>query len=112
MLRTVSLLITAFLLACFPDAALADWSKLQTPHFLFVGDASEGQIRRTAQRLEQFRDVLGRALPADATSSPVPTVVIVFGSAHRSRRIVLGSKDVRSRRLASSNLERTPTSSL
>ena len=81
MLRTVSLLITAFLLACFPDAALADWSKLQTPHFLFVGDASEGQIRRTAQRLEQFRDVLRRALPADATSSPVPTVVIVFGSA-------------------------------
>ena len=81
MLRTVSLLIAAFLLACFPDTALADWSKLQTPHFLFVGDASEGQMRRTAQRLEQFRDVLGRALPAGATFSPVPTVVIVFGSA-------------------------------
>jgi tetratricopeptide (TPR) repeat protein len=81
MLRTVSLRITALLLVCFPDTALAEWSKLQTPHFLFVGDASEGQIRRTAQRLEQFRDVLGRALPANATSSPVPTVVIVFGSA-------------------------------
>ena len=81
MLRTVSLLIAAFLLACFPHAALADWSKIQTPHFLFVGDASEGQIRRTAERLEQFRDVLERALPADSVSSPVPTVVIVFGSA-------------------------------
>src|SRR5262245_58713296 len=61
-----------------PAEAVAKWTQLQSENFLFVGDASEGQIRRVAQRLEQFRDVLLRVLPGASAQSPVPTIVLVF----------------------------------
>jgi tetratricopeptide (TPR) repeat protein len=59
-------------------APAADWTVLETSHFTFVGDASERQIRRVAQKLEQFREVVGRIVPWSAGPSPVPTVVVVF----------------------------------
>jgi cytochrome c-type biogenesis protein CcmH/NrfG len=45
---------------------------------VFVGDASERQMRDIAQRLEQFRDVVGRVFSDDTTHSPVPATVVVF----------------------------------
>jgi tetratricopeptide (TPR) repeat protein len=58
--------------------AAPKWTQLQSENFLFVGDAPEGQIRRTAERLEQFRETLLRALPGENAPSQAPTVVMVF----------------------------------
>ncbi len=61
-----------------PAQAAGKWTRLQTENFLFVGDASERQIRQLAQHLEQFRDVMSRALPPAALVSSTPTIVFVF----------------------------------
>src|SRR6188474_2211934 len=60
--------------------ASAEWTRLHTPNFVFVGDASDRQIRRVAQRLEQFREVMDRALPPAPGPSPAPIVVLVFAN--------------------------------
>jgi tetratricopeptide (TPR) repeat protein len=74
------LIAAALLVACLPAIASAKWIRLRTEHFVFIGDASEGDIRRVAQKLDEFRDALTRALGGGATKSPVPTVVVVFRS--------------------------------
>ena len=75
------LLVFLIALAWTPDAgAAAKWIRLRTPTFTLIGDASEGQIRDVARKLEQFRDALVRALPRAVSTSPVPTVVVVFSS--------------------------------
>ena len=75
-MRQLVLLVGLCLL--LPQTAWAKWTRLSTDHFVFVGDASERQLRTVAQRLEQFREVVGRVLGDGTTSSPVPTLVIVF----------------------------------
>jgi hypothetical protein len=72
--------IALLLVTALPAAAEARWTRLRSANFLFVGDASEGQIRRVAQKLEQFREVMLRALPGATATSPVPTVVMVFAT--------------------------------
>jgi tetratricopeptide (TPR) repeat protein len=54
------------------------WVRLRTEHFVFVGDASERNIRDVARHLEQFRDVLSRVLPPSALATTIPTTVFVF----------------------------------
>ena len=66
------------LVVVLPAGASAKWTELRSENFVFVGDASEGQIRRVAERLEQFRDALLRVLPGASAQAPVPTVVMVF----------------------------------
>jgi tetratricopeptide (TPR) repeat protein len=66
--------------ALVPASADAKWTQVRSANFVFVGDASEGQIRRIAQKLEQFREVMLRALPGATAASPVPTVVMVFAT--------------------------------
>src|SRR5262245_35242745 len=73
----LSAVVSGFL--CADDAA-AQWTRLRSPNFTLVGDASERQIRGVAQQLEQFREVMVRALPPAAAASPVPIVVLVFGN--------------------------------
>lgn len=68
----------ALVLCLAPATASAAWVRLTTPHFVLVGDAAERQMRDIAQRLEQFRDVVGRVFSDDTTHSPVPAVVVVF----------------------------------
>lgn len=75
----IALLIGLGLLA-FPGTAWARWTRVSSEHFVFIGDVSERDIRDIAQRLEQFRDVVGRVFSDDATSTPVPTVVVVFAN--------------------------------
>ena len=70
--------LAALLVGCVPGAASAGWSRLSTKQVVFVGDAPDAIIRRVAQKLDQFREVLTRALPGADTKSPVPTVVVVF----------------------------------
>ncbi|MGE0450448.1 MAG: tetratricopeptide repeat protein [Vicinamibacterales bacterium] len=58
--------------------AAAAWTRMSSPHFSFVGDASERQMRAIAQRLERFRAVMARLLTDGDIHSGVPTVVVVF----------------------------------
>jgi tetratricopeptide (TPR) repeat protein len=78
MRRTVRILAALALLLLTPYDASAGWTSLRSRNFLFIGDASERTIRATAQKLEQFRDVMLRAIPGAPATSPVPTVVLVF----------------------------------
>jgi tetratricopeptide (TPR) repeat protein len=77
-LRAVHVLVAALAIACTPLDASAKWTKLRSQHFLVIGEASEGRIRRTAQKLEQFRDMVARVLPGAVAVSPAPIVVVVF----------------------------------
>ena len=72
-------LALAFVTLC-SDVASADWTRLQSANFTFVGDASERDIRRVARQLEQFREVMLRALPSRPGSPPAPIVVLVFAN--------------------------------
>jgi tetratricopeptide (TPR) repeat protein len=78
-LRVLALALILLTIGAVPEAA-ARWTEIRTPNFLFIGDAREGDIQRLAETLEGFRDALMQALPGANTRSPVPTVVIVFGS--------------------------------
>src|SRR6266536_1042434 len=78
MFRATRFIAAALLVACVPATATAKWTRLRTEHFVFVGDAPKSDIRRVAQKLDEFREVLTRALGGGATKSPLPTVVIMF----------------------------------
>ena len=73
------LLLAVAALLC-PARADAKWTQVRSANFIFVGEVSEGQIRRIAEKLEQFREVMLRALPGATATSPVPTVVMVFAN--------------------------------
>lgn len=78
MQRFAWLFIALAVLASRQAEAAPRWIRLQSDHFVFVGDASEHDIRDVALHLEQFRDVLSRILPAAAVTTTVPTIVFVF----------------------------------
>ena len=80
MLGSARVVAALALVSLAPLDAMAKWTQLRSENFLFIGDAPERDIRATAQKLEQFREVMLRALPGTTMTSPVPTVVIVFGS--------------------------------
>jgi tetratricopeptide (TPR) repeat protein len=73
-------LIIAAFVAALPGSADAKWTRLSTANFVFMGDASAGKIREVAEKLEQFREVMTRALPGAVSTSPVPTIVLVFAT--------------------------------
>jgi tetratricopeptide (TPR) repeat protein len=79
-MRSPLLAILTIVVALVPLGAEAKWTQIRSANFTFVGDAPEGAIRRIAQRLEQFREVMLRALPNATAASPVPTVVMVFAN--------------------------------
>src|SRR6185295_13668134 len=76
----VRVLAMATLVALLPSVAAAKWTRLNSANFVFIGDASAGQIRQVAEKLEQFREVMTRALPGATSTSPVPTIVVVFAT--------------------------------
>jgi tetratricopeptide (TPR) repeat protein len=76
--RFVRCLLTIGLLVILPATAWADWTRMRTANFLFIADTTDRQLRETARKLEQFREVMLRALPNASAASPVPTVVVVF----------------------------------
>jgi Flp pilus assembly protein TadD len=79
-MRFSTVLLLALWFALVGGEAEADWTRLRSTNFTFVGDASERQIRSVAQQLEQFREVMVRALPPAAVAPPAPIVVIVFAN--------------------------------
>jgi tetratricopeptide (TPR) repeat protein len=79
-MRPWLLAVYTMVAALLPASADAKWTQVRSENFIFVGEVSEGTIRRIAQKLEQFREVMQRALPGSTAASPVPTVVVVFAS--------------------------------
>jgi hypothetical protein len=71
-------LVAVALLIASP--ASAAWRRVDSPNFIVVGDASARDLRAMATKFEAFRETLRRVLPAVTSSSPVPTVVVVFAS--------------------------------
>lgn len=78
------LLCLIFLLVAAPQTASAKdtWTSVRTPNFFLIGNASEKEIRQTATRLEQFRDVFSRLFTRARLNDDVPTTVIVFKNAN------------------------------
>lgn len=66
-------------------APLQKWRSMRTPNFQLLGDVGEGDMRRVAGRLEQFREAVGVILPGARVTTTTPTVVLVFRS-HKSYR--------------------------
>lgn len=62
---------------------LKEWRQMRSANFSLMGDVSEGDLRRVAGRLEQFRAAVGRLLPQASVTTATPTTVLVFRS-HRS----------------------------
>jgi tetratricopeptide (TPR) repeat protein len=69
----------ALVLCLLPVSADAAWTRLDTAHFLLIGDAPEGRIRKTAEHLEMFREVFNSLLGATGARE-TRTIVFVFGS--------------------------------
>jgi Protein of unknown function (DUF1570) len=72
------ILLIALLTLAIAAPASAAWRRVDTPHFIIVGDVSARELRATATKFEGFHEALRRVLPSATTSAPVPTVVIVF----------------------------------
>jgi hypothetical protein len=70
--------IALLFLALAAPASAAPWRRVDTPHFIVVGDVSARELRDTATKFEGFHEALRRVLPSATTTAPVPTVVIVF----------------------------------
>ena len=78
------------ILACAAPAS-ANWRSLKSNHFLVIGDASERDLRDVALRLEQFREVVSRRVPAalrdDSPPPPSPSKSFPKGSFRNVRRL-------------------------
>ncbi len=61
-----------------PVAPQRNWLRLQTSNFTLLGNSSEKDLRRVAQRLEQFREAIGVLFPKAVLNAPRPTFVLVF----------------------------------
>jgi tetratricopeptide (TPR) repeat protein len=81
-MRTLVAVLVAFSLTSTPAAAA--WIEVRSPHYLFLGDSSRGEILRIAKRFEQFHSVLQQLMPG-AVTFPVPTLVLVFKDARSLR---------------------------
>jgi tetratricopeptide (TPR) repeat protein len=75
-MRTFGVASLLCLLTVTPAAAA--WTQIQTPHYLFIGDASAGDMRQIALRFEEFHAVMELVLSRNAVAFATPTVVLVF----------------------------------
>lgn len=58
----------------------AEWRRIDSPNFTVIGDVGARTLRDVAMKFEGFRETLTRVLTERATSTAVPTIVIVFPS--------------------------------
>lgn len=79
--RLFSAIILIFLVLCFSFQSVSakdEWLQVRSKNFNLIGNASEKDIRKTATKLEQFREILRQVLNKANFNSPIPTTVIVF----------------------------------
>src|SRR5262245_696644 len=71
--------IAAVLVLCAAMPASAEsWNKLQSAHFLIVGDVPNGRLTAIARTLEDFRLAADRVLGDLAVDAPRPLTVVVI----------------------------------
>jgi tetratricopeptide (TPR) repeat protein len=75
----------SFLLVCSANVLAAraaslskDWKRLDSEHFIGVGNASERDLRRALSELEGFRSALAMLFPRIRLTSDVPTQLVLF----------------------------------
>jgi len=79
-LRLMFVLLVAIWIGGRAPLSAGKWTKVQAANFTFIGDASEKTMRGIAQKLEQFREALGRAFGSAGVRAPAPTIVFVFAN--------------------------------
>jgi tetratricopeptide (TPR) repeat protein len=76
------LAVALCLLALVPQqstvSAKDTWIGVRTKNFYLVGSANEGDVRKVAVKLEQFREAFIQLFPRMKFNTPVPTTVVVF----------------------------------
>ena len=72
--------IVALVFGALASPAAGEWKRLDSPNFVVAGEASAGDLKTLARKLEAFRDTLSRVLTPGATAPAVPTIVLVFPS--------------------------------
>ncbi|MDI1240670.1 MAG: tetratricopeptide repeat protein [bacterium] len=72
----LSIILAAFFSIPARGAEAAQWIRIETANFEFVGDAPEASIRTAAERLERFREALARILHLEPRTAK--TRVIIF----------------------------------
>jgi hypothetical protein len=77
--RALALAIFVLGVGAAPPAA-AERLWIDSPNFVVIGDVSARTLRSVAIEFEGFRETLTRVMTERATSTPVPTIVIVFPS--------------------------------
>jgi hypothetical protein len=58
--------------------AAAEWRRVESPNFVVVGDVPARTLQDVALEFEAFRETVSRTMTERPTSSPVPTVIVVF----------------------------------
>ena len=51
---------------------LREWECVQSPHFTVVGDVSARELRRVAEQMEQFHELLGLVLERATSACQTP----------------------------------------
>ena len=74
------LVLTLLLLLTVQVEGKDSWTRVQSKNFTIVGNVSEGEMRKIAFKLEQFRQTLSLILPKAAIATPIPTTVVLFKS--------------------------------
>jgi tetratricopeptide (TPR) repeat protein len=59
-------------------SATEGWHKIESPHFVVVGDVGPSQLTNVVRTLEQFRLASARLFPSRRVDSDRPTTVVVF----------------------------------
>ena len=80
MSRRVPGLVLLLALALAAHAGAANWVRVETPSFVVYGDVGERLLQDLASQFERFREALARLFPASLARTPVPTVVVAFGT--------------------------------
>ena len=74
-----SLVVGLFAVAVgLASPAAAEWRRIESPNFVVVGDVPARALSDVALKFEGFREALTRSLTERPTSTPVPTVIVVF----------------------------------
>lgn len=78
--RSLFLLIFLIILASVPASAKDQWTEVRSKNFFLIGNASPDDIKKVANRLEQFRESFRLLFTKIDLTSPIPTNVVVFKS--------------------------------
>jgi len=79
-MRRLSFCAWLVLALLLPRSAAAEpkWVRVDTPNFIIIGAVGEGRLRSVGMQFEGFREALTRLFSSKATTTAVPTVVVVF----------------------------------